>query len=135
MNTGKKHDEGKENTKKYWRKKKKKEIHRVLVTVEGPDRGREFVILPCRMQIGRRTDNYIRLSDPNVSRKHAALEFNPEKEQYVLTDLHSTNGTYLNEEKIDGSKVLTPGDRIRVGSSVLEVVDSRKGPALGRLGG
>lgn len=135
MNAGKKHDEGKENTKKYRRKKQKKENHWVLVTVEGPDRGREFVLLPCRMEIGRRTDNHIRLSDPNVSRKHAMLEFIPEKNQYVLTDLQSTNGTYLNDEKIDNSKVLKTEDRIRIGRSVLKVVDTRKGPALGRLGG
>ncbi len=135
LNAGKKHDEDKENTKKYRRKKEKKESRWVLVTVEGPDKGQEFVLLPCRMEIGRRADNHIRLSDPNVSRKHALLEFIPEKNEYLLTDLQSTNGTYLNDEKIDNSKVLRAGDRIRIGCSVLKVVDARKGQVLGRVGG
>lgn len=59
----------------------------------------------------------IRLEDPFASSRHARVY-----EQggiFVIEDLGSTNGTYLNEELLDGPRPLHPGDRVRIGDSEL----------------
>jgi pSer/pThr/pTyr-binding forkhead associated (FHA) protein len=55
-----------------------------------------------------RGDVEIQLDDPFASRQGHTL---------VLTDLGSTNGTYLNDEPLTGAQPLHPGDRIRIGDS------------------
>jgi hypothetical protein len=59
----------------------------------------------------------VRLEDPFASSRHARVY-----EQggiFVIEDLGSTNGTYLNEELLDGPRPLHPGDRVRIGDSEL----------------
>jgi pSer/pThr/pTyr-binding forkhead associated (FHA) protein len=65
--------------------------------------------------LGRGEEAEIRLHDPFASARHARIY-----EQggiLVLEDLGSTNGTYLNEEPLDGPRPLHPGDRVRIGDS------------------
>jgi hypothetical protein len=67
--------------------------------------------------LGRGEEAEIRLQDPFASGRHARVY-----EQggiLVLEDLGSTNGTYLNEELLDGPRPLHPGDRVRIGDSEL----------------
>jgi hypothetical protein len=64
-----------------------------------------------------RGDVEIRLEDPFASTRHARIE--RQGSVLVLEDLGSTNGTYLNEEPLDGPRPLHHGDRIRIGDSVL----------------
>jgi FHA domain len=64
-----------------------------------------------------RGDVEIRLEDPFASTRHARIE--RQGPVLVLEDLGSTNGTYLNEEPLDGPRPLHHGDRIRIGDSVL----------------
>jgi len=64
-----------------------------------------------------RGDVEIRLEDPFASTRHARIE--RQGSVLVLEDLGSTNGTYLNEEPLDGPQPLHHGDRIRIGDSVL----------------
>lgn len=59
----------------------------------------------------------IRLEDPFASTRHARIE--RQGSVLVLEDLGSTNGTYLNEEPLDGPQPLHHGDRIRIGDSEL----------------
>lgn len=66
--------------------------------------------------IGRTTSSQICLSDPGVSSIHARIYRGPEG--YVLEDMNSRNGTYVNETRIE-QKVLAENDTIRVGSSEL----------------
>jgi PAS domain-containing protein len=66
-----------------------------------------------RTSIGRVKDNEICVPTPSISRKHAVIALTPEG--YVLTDLESGNGTFLNDERIKMSK-LKDGDRIRLGT-------------------
>ena len=112
------------DTRKFFRKKKDQAQvpPRILVVVEGPDKDREFILLPCQMRIGRHPDNHIYLSDSLVSRRHAVLDYDSKLKKYVLTDLQSTNGTYLNDRKIE-KEFLSPGDRIRIGGSVLKFLN------------
>jgi hypothetical protein len=64
-----------------------------------------------------RGDVEIRLEDPFASTHHARIE--RQGSVLVLEDLGSTNGTYLNEEPLDGPRPLHHGDRIRIGDSEL----------------
>ena len=57
----------------------------------------------------------IRLEDPFASSRHARIS--REGHVFVLEDLGSTNGTYLNEEPLGGPAPLHSGDRIRIGDS------------------
>ena len=62
-----------------------------------------------------RGDVEIRLEDPFASTRHARIE--RQGSVLVLEDLGSTNGTYLNEEPLDGPRPLHQGDRVRIGDS------------------
>ena len=62
-----------------------------------------------------RGDVEIQLDDPFASSRHAKI--NRQGRTLVLTDLGSTNGTYLNDEALTGAQPLHPGDRIRIGDS------------------
>jgi hypothetical protein len=60
-----------------------------------------------------RGDVEIRLDDPFASSRHARIS--RQGHVFVIEDLGSTNGTYLNEEPLNGPQPLHPGDRIRIG--------------------
>jgi hypothetical protein len=62
-----------------------------------------------------RGDVEIQLDDPFASSQHARIQ--RQGMTMVLEDLGSTNGTYLNEEALQGPAPLHPGDRIRIGDS------------------
>jgi hypothetical protein len=59
------------------------------------------------------------LEDAEASRRHASLI--PEGQSVNIEDLGSTNGTFINGERLVGARVLVPGDRVRIGITVLEV--------------
>ncbi len=65
--------------------------------------------------LGRGDSAEIRLQDPFASSRHARLV--KQGSIIVLEDLGSTNGTYLNEELLQGPQPLHPGDRVRIGDS------------------
>jgi FHA domain-containing protein len=65
--------------------------------------------------LGRGDQAEIRLDDPFASSRHAQLV--RQGGIVVLEDLGSTNGTYLNEELLNGPQPLHPGDRVRIGDS------------------
>jgi len=65
--------------------------------------------------LGRGDAAEIRLEDPFASSRHARLI--RQGSIVVIEDLGSTNGTYLNEELLQGPQPLHPGDRIRIGDS------------------
>ncbi len=68
------------------------------------------------MIIGRAPDADVRLDAPNVSRRHASLK--KIGEQYVLEDLGSVNGTFVNDQKVQ-SQILQDGDLIEIGKFLL----------------
>jgi DNA-binding CsgD family transcriptional regulator len=81
--------------------------------------GRQLVVLDeGRVTVGKDPANSLVLEhDGTVSRLHAALE--PYGPAWVIRDLGSRNGTYVNGERIVGDRVLHDGDDIRVGSTRL----------------
>jgi len=68
------------------------------------------------INIGRRLDNQVVIDDPRVSRTHAQLRI--AKGHYVLFDLNSTGGTYINGHRIVQS-ILSPGDVISLSGVIL----------------
>lgn len=90
----------------------------VFTVIEGNDYGRQFIGATPELKVGRQPENHICLSDPKVSRFHALIKV---KDYYlVVKDLQSTNGTYVNNVKINKEKLHT-GDLIKVGDTVLQV--------------
>ncbi len=71
------------------------------------------------LQIGRASTCDIRPSDNYISQLHAKIS--DRNGSWVIEDLGSTNGTYLNQRKVTVPTEIAPGDRIRVGKTVLEV--------------
>lgn len=78
--------------------------------------------LPCR--IGRRVELELQLNDPRVSHLHAEIYF--DRGQYFIRDLASTNGTFLNGQRLLGSAPIIDGDIIRF--AVLEFRFSQAQP-------
>lgn len=72
------------------------------------------------LTIGRNKFNQMVLSSPSVSNYHAKLYF--EDGRYMLEDLNSTNGTFVNGITVD-KKSLQPGDEISISQTVLLVTD------------
>jgi FHA domain len=68
--------------------------------------------------LGRGDRAEIRLEDPFASSRHARIY--EQGNSIVIEDLHSTNGTYLNEELLETARPLHPGDRVRIGDSEFE---------------
>ena len=59
--------------------------------------------------------------DAEISRRHARVFRDPDG-RLAIEDLGSANGTYVNGERISATRVLVPGDEVRLGQTVLEVV-------------
>jgi pSer/pThr/pTyr-binding forkhead associated (FHA) protein len=84
--------------------------------LEGIDKGRVFRDLPTPLTIGREEGNILRLNDERVSRFHAKVQI--DSEDFILTDLESTNGTRVNGAVVQIRR-LRFGDRVSVGRSTL----------------
>jgi FOG: FHA domain len=83
-----------------------------LVGIEGALAGQRIAIPPTGLTIGRETDNMLIIPDPSVSRHHARIAF--ENGALVVYDLNSTNGVYVNEQRIS-KQSLRAGDIVRFG--------------------
>ena len=70
------------------------------------------------MSIGRSSTNGICISDPFASRLHSELK--REGDQVLLVDAGSSNGTFLNGQRVTAPVPLRPGDLIRIGETEIE---------------
>ncbi|HWP38464.1 MAG TPA: FHA domain-containing protein, partial [Gemmatimonadales bacterium] len=75
--------------------------------------GREYAITGASMVFGRDASCDVVISDKNVSRRHCEIMVTPKG--YVLVD-SSTNGTFVNGERVEGQRLLARADVIRAGS-------------------
>jgi len=80
--------------------------------------------------IGRSTGNNVCIDSDRVSRHHAAIEWTGDR--FVLTDMGSRNGTYVNNEKVR-AHALSNGDAITVGDCQLRFLYSRALPPVDAL--
>ncbi|QDU64806.1 Response regulator PleD [Planctomycetes bacterium Pan216] len=93
-----------------------------LVKIYPTETGPQLIELPDDpIVIGRGKECQIELEDTAVSRQHAKIE--PKLGNYVLADLDSTNGTFVNDEAIE-KRFLVAGDLVRIGSTIMKFLSS-----------
>lgn len=99
----------------------------VLRFISGKYQGGEFPIGSEKpvIIVGRSSDLDMVLVEDMVSRKHARI--NMQGDQIWIEDLGSTNGTFVNGEKIKRAR-LKEGDRVLIGTSILKVIAATEGP-------
>jgi predicted component of type VI protein secretion system len=91
----------------------------ILEIVEGPQAGRQLP-LDSVVDVGREPSLPLHLDeDTQVSRRHARIAL--QGSTAVVEDLGSTNGTYVNDQPISSPRSLNPGDKVRIGLTVLEL--------------
>jgi pSer/pThr/pTyr-binding forkhead associated (FHA) protein len=93
-----------------------------FVMRSGPVVGKVFPLDAQEISIGRETTNTIVINDAQVSRRHARMELR--SPTYVIQDLGSTNGTFVNGIRISGMQVLTPGDLVTFGEGIVMAYES-----------
>jgi serine phosphatase RsbU (regulator of sigma subunit)/pSer/pThr/pTyr-binding forkhead associated (FHA) protein len=89
----------------------------MLIILKGPSAGHLFPLPEDRAVIGRAASAAVCLPFQTVSRRHAAIVCRDGV--YCLEDLGSANGTYLNGERLTGSKPLEHGNTVQIGEHVL----------------
>jgi diguanylate cyclase (GGDEF)-like protein len=92
-----------------------------LVIISGDDMGRRYELGHTEVSIGRADECTICVTTDQVSRKHCTVQGILGK--YYIVDNRSTNGTFVNEQKVERAKLID-GDQIRVGKTVLKYTES-----------
>ncbi|MGH3854701.1 MAG: glycogen accumulation regulator GarA [Pseudonocardiaceae bacterium] len=84
----------------------------LLVVKRGPNAGSRFLLDRPTTSAGRHPESDIFLDDVTVSRRHA--EFHREGGEFLVVDVGSLNGTYVNREPVDNA-TLANGDEVQIG--------------------
>ncbi|HEY3311696.1 MAG TPA: FHA domain-containing protein [Anaerolineales bacterium] len=87
-----------------------------LVMHSGPTPGKVFPLDVDFITIGRESENTIVINDAEVSRKHTQLILQGGK--FIVSDLGSTNGTFVNGQRLTSQHVLQPGEVISLGEQI-----------------
>src|SRR5215813_6822148 len=85
-----------------------------LAAISGKHKGAVFAIGEEPLVIGRETAATVCVADASVSRRHSKIE--KKDDQFVITDLESLNGTFVNDVPVR-TRVLEHGDRVRIGDA------------------
>jgi len=102
-----------------------------LTMRSGPNPGTVYALDSDQISIGRDSSNEIPVNDAEVSRRHSRLTFQGGK--YVLEDMGSTNGTFVNGQRLTGPRVLKSGEVVSLGEQIVfvyEAVDSDPGATM-----
>ena len=87
-----------------------------LFVIQGADQSKRFEFVSAPVAMGRDSSNAVRLHDTEVSRRHAELRL--DREGYLIVDLGSANGTFVNGQPVDQT-ALHHGDRVQLGQTVM----------------
>lgn len=90
-----------------------------LVVVEGPLQGTVVPLGNIQITIGRAADSTLIIDDDYASSRHARIY--PAEGAWVVEDLGSTNGTWIDRTRITGPTVLRVGAKVRVGRTTLQL--------------
>lgn len=93
-----------------------------LIVRSGPNPGTVFDLTKEVTVLGRDVGNDIVIGDVEISRQHARLTRTPTG--YVLEDLGSTNGSFVNGDRLSSPRVLNPGDLLGFGENVTLTFDA-----------
>jgi predicted component of type VI protein secretion system len=98
-----------------------------LVIRQGPQAGMSFPLVGNQAVIGREEGLDISLQDPESSRRHARVTW--QAGQFIIEDMGSTNGTFVNGVQITSPQILNAGDSVGIGQTAL--VFQLAGPQMG----
>jgi len=87
-----------------------------MVMRTGPTPGKTFPLSKSEMYIGRDATNDVIINDAEISRKHSRLVMVPGG--YMIEDLGSTNGTFVNGQRLMGPHTLRPGELVMLGENI-----------------
>ena len=96
----------------------------IVISEKGGAERRE-VFERSEISVGRVQGNDLMLPKGNVSKRHARLLFRDDR--FIVTDLNSTNGTYVNRRRISQATIVREGDRIYIGDFVLRIEPQSEG--------
>ncbi|MBN2549476.1 MAG: FHA domain-containing protein [Anaerolineales bacterium] len=92
-----------------------------IITIRSPNgEPKEYSLRPGSNSVGRMAGNDIVILDSSASRYHARIEYNDQTDSITIHDLDSTNGTYVNRDRITTPRKVLPTDIIRIGQHLLE---------------
>jgi two-component system, cell cycle response regulator len=105
----------------------------LLFSLTGRQQGAVFPLHGGEVELGRDPNRAVHLDDDAVSGRHARLSRRPEG--LFIEDAGSTNGTFVNEHRIDSPRALMDGDHVRCGNTILRfsMVDELEERALTSL--
>src|SRR5262245_1193394 len=86
----------------------------LVVLTPGKQEGKIVPVPLAEFHIGRDPQCHLRPTNPVISKRHCILSVRGE--QFFVRDLESTNGTYVNDERIQGEKELLEGDLLKLGA-------------------
>ena len=87
-----------------------------LFVIRGNDQGTRFELHDSILRLGREASNTVQLHDTEVSRHHAELRLT--ERDYIVSDLNSSNGTFVNGHRIR-QHLLSSGDQVQVGGTLM----------------
>lgn len=90
-----------------------------VVALNGSDRGQDFRLNSGKNVLGTAADCEIVLTDPYLSSKHATIRHDGQDGSFMIIDLDSTNGTFVNDKRISKDELID-NDTIRLGRTELK---------------
>ena len=95
-----------------------------LLAVDGPLKGQRFPLGESAITLGRSFDTDIQIYDLMVTRRHCKIS--PTPRGYVAEDLGSSNGTFVNDQRISGPTTLKHGDLLNVHGAVFRFAEQEE---------
>lgn len=93
----------------------------LLVIIDGPLAGTSISLADAPITLGRAASNTVVLNDEFVSSHHARVYHDPTSNAWAIEDLHSTNGTVVNQQRISAPTILAARVPVRIGATTFEL--------------
>jgi predicted component of type VI protein secretion system len=93
-----------------------------FVVRSGPNAGKAYPLEGAELTVGRDPSNPVSINDGEISRRHAKLTW--KGASYVLEDLGSTNGTFVNGTRLSAPLALKPGDAVSFGENIVLIYEA-----------
>jgi pSer/pThr/pTyr-binding forkhead associated (FHA) protein len=98
------------------------QAHGKLVVINGPQMGKEFYLFEPIITIGRTEEKEVTIAHVSVSRHHAQIK-KEDNGSYIITDPHSSNGTFVKGKRVKNGLRARHGDKVRFGQIECLLVD------------